>query len=46
MKKFLSLLLAAMMILSVMPMTALADGMKSLDLTPIGEASAPAEENF
>ena len=44
MKKFLSLLLAAMMILSVMPMTALADGMKSLDLTPIGEASAPAEE--
>ena len=44
MKKFLSLLLAAMMILSVMPMTALADGMKSLDLTPIGEVSAPAEE--
>ena len=43
MKKFLSLLLAAMMILSVMPMTALADGMKSLDLAPVGEASVPAE---
>ena len=44
MKKFLSLLLAAMMILSVMPVTALADGMKSLDLAPVGEAAAPAEE--
>ena len=44
MKKFLSLLLAAMMILSVMPMTALADGMKALDLAPVGEVSAPAEE--
>ena len=43
MKKILSLLLAAMMILSVMPMTALADGMKSLDLAPVGEVSAPAE---
>ena len=44
MKKFMSLLLAAMMILSVMPMTALADGMKALDLAPVGEVSAPAEE--
>ena len=44
MKKFLSLLLAAMMILSVMPMTALADGMKTLDMAPVGEVSTPAEE--
>ena len=45
MKKFLSLLLAAMMILSVMPITALADGMDAIDLAPIGEASVPAEES-
>ena len=44
MKKFLSLLLAAMMILSVMPITALADGMDTLNLAPIGEASASVEE--
>ena len=51
MKKFLSLLLAAMMILSVMPVTALADGMDVLDLAPVGEvveqpaqsAAVPAE---
>ncbi len=44
MKKILSLLLAAMMILSVMPITAFADGMDALDLVPIGEAAASAEE--
>ena len=44
MKKFLSLLLAAMMILSVMPVTALADVMDMLDLAPVGEVAAPAEE--
>ena len=44
MKKFLSLLLAAMMILSVMPITAFADGMDTIDLAPVGEASVPAEE--
>ncbi len=44
MKKFLSLLLAAMMIFSVLPTAALADGMKTLDMTPVGEVSTPAEE--
>ncbi len=44
MKKFLSLLLAAMMIFSVLPTAALADGMKTLDMAPVGEAAAPAEE--
>ena len=44
MKKFLSLLLAAMMIISVLPTAALADGMKTLDMAPVGEAAAPAEE--
>ena len=44
MKKFLSLLLAAMMIFSVLPTAALADGMKTLDMAPVGEAAAPAGE--
>ena len=44
MKKLLSLLLAAMMIISVLPTAALADGMKTLDMAPIGEAAAPAEQ--
>ena len=44
MKKFLSLLLAAMMIISVLPTAALADGMKTLDMAPVGEVSTPAEE--
>ena len=44
MKKFLSLLLAAMMIFSVLPTAALADGMKTLDMAPVGEVSTPAEE--
>ena len=44
MKKFLSLLLAAMMIFSVLPTAALADGMKTLDMAPVGEAAAPAEQ--
>ena len=44
MKKFLSLLLAAMMIISVLPTAALADGMKTLDMAPVGEVAAPAEE--
>ena len=44
MKKFLSLLLAAMMIISVLPTAALADGMKTLDMAPAGEVSTPAEE--
>ena len=44
MKKFLSLLLAAMMIISVLPTAALADGMKTLDMAPVGEAAAPAEQ--
>ena len=44
MKKFLSLLLAAMMIFSVLPTVALADGMKTLDMAPVGEVSTPAEE--
>ena len=43
MKKFLSLLLAAMMILSVMPVTALADGMEALDLAPVGEVLEEAD---
>ncbi len=44
MKKFLSLLFAAMMIFSVLPTAALADGMKTLDMAPVGEVSTPAEE--
>lgn len=44
MKKFLSLLLAAMMIFSVLPTAALADGMKTLDMAPAGEAAVPVEE--
>ena len=44
MKKFLSLLLAAMMIFSVLPTAALADGMKTLDMAPVGEAAVPVEE--
>ena len=44
MKKFLSLLLAAMMIISVLPTAAFADGMKTLDMAPVGEVAAPAEE--
>ena len=44
MKKFLSLLLAAMMIISVLPTAAFADGMKTLDMAPVGEVSTPAEE--
>ena len=44
MKKFLSLLLAAMMIFSVLPTAALADGMKTLDMAPVGEVSTQAEE--
>ena len=44
MKKFLSLLLAAMMVFSVLPTAALADGMKTLDMAPVGEVSTPAEE--
>ena len=43
MKKFLSLLLAAMMILSVMPVTVLADGMEALDLAPVGEVLEEAD---
>ena len=45
MKKFLSLLLAAMMILSVMPVTALADGMEALDLAPVGEVLEEADSS-
>ena len=44
MKKLLSLILAVMMVISAFSVTALADGMNSLDLAPIGEAAAPAEE--
>ena len=44
MKKFLSLLLAAMMIFSVLPTAALADGMKTLDMAPVGEVTSPAEQ--
>ena len=44
MKKFLSLLLAAMMIISVLPTAALADGMKTLEMAPVGEVTAPAEQ--
>ena len=44
MKKFLSLLLAAMMIISVLPTAALADGMKTLDMAPVGEVTSPAEQ--
>ena len=44
MKKLLSLILAVMMVISAFSVTALADGMNSLDLAPIGEAAAPAEQ--
>ena len=44
MKKLLSLILAVMMVISAFSVTALADGMDALDLAPIGEAAAPAEE--
>lgn len=44
MKKLLSLILAVMMVISAFSVTALADGMNALDLAPIGEAAAPAEE--
>ena len=44
MKKLLSLILAVMMVISGFSVTALADGMNSLDLAPVGEAAAPAEE--
>ena len=44
MKKLLSLILAVMMVISAFSVTALADGMNSLDLAPIGEAVAPAEQ--
>ena len=44
MKKFLSLLLAALMVISAFSVTALADGMNALDLAPVGEAAALAEE--
>ena len=44
MKKLLSLILAVMMVISAFSVTALADGMNSLDLAPVGEAAAPAEE--
>ena len=43
MKKFLSLLLAVMMIISVLPTAAFADGMKTLDMAPVGEVYTPAE---
>ena len=44
MKKLLSLILAVMMVISAFSVTALADGMDALDLAPIGEAAAPAEQ--
>ena len=44
MKKLLSLLLAVIMLFSVLPTAALADGMKTLDMAPVGEVSTPAEE--
>ena len=44
MKKLLSLILAVMMVISAFSVTALADGMKTLDMAPVGEAAAPAEE--
>ena len=44
MKKLLSLILAVIMLFSVLPTAALADGMKTLDMAPVGEAAAPAEE--
>ena len=44
MKKLLSLILAVMMVISAFSVTALADGMNSLDLAPVGEAAAPAEQ--
>ena len=44
MKKLLSLLLAAMMIISVLPTAALADGMKTLDMAPVGEVTSLAEQ--
>ena len=44
MKKFLSLLLAAVMILSVLPATAIAAEVDSLDLLPLGEPAAQEAE--
>ena len=44
MKKLLSLILAVMMVISAFSVTAFADGMKTLDMAPVGEVSTPAEE--
>ena len=44
MKKLLSLILAVIMLFSVLPTAALADGMKTLDMAPVGEVADPAEE--
>ena len=44
MKKLLSLILAVMMVISAFSVTALADGMNSLDLAPVGEVTSPAEQ--
>ena len=44
MKKLLSLILAVIMLFSVLPTAALADGMKTLDMAPVGEVTSPAEQ--